>query len=75
MVYFSTLSSLIEIIRSKNLKPMKAWSFRHRNDQDGRLNRHLKKLKSQVREILRLVSGNNITEMLKGLVIHWYFLI
>ena len=45
---------------------MKEWSSRFRQDNNGRKNKHIKKLKSQVREILNIISGNSIVEMLKG---------
>jgi hypothetical protein len=70
MVYFSILSSLIEIIRSKNLKPMKDWSFRHRNDQDGRPNRiHYKNIKKNT------LYGQIAALILKRKNLFWLFII
>ena len=66
MVYFSSLSRIIKIIEEENLRPMRDWSLRFRYDKDGKLNRHIKKLKSEVRIVLSIISGNNISEMLRG---------
>jgi len=66
MVYFSSLSRIIKIIEEENLRPMRDWSLRFRYDKDGKLNRHIKKLKSEVRIVLSFISGNNIIEMLRG---------
>ncbi len=41
---------------------MRDWSLRFRYDKDGKLNRHIKKLKSEVRIVLSIISGNNIID-------------
>ena len=66
MVYFSALSRIIKVVEDENLRPMRDWSLRFRYDNDGRLNRHIKKLKSEIRTVLSIISGNNIIEMLRG---------
>lgn len=66
MVYFSSLSRLLSFLKTEQLKPMKNWSKRYRKDRDCRPNRHIKKIKSEIRLILNLISGNEIVEMLKG---------
>jgi hypothetical protein len=45
---------------------MKRWPNRHRKDKEGRPSKVIKKLKSKIREILNIISGNDIVEMLKG---------
>ena len=66
MVSLSSLSKLILFSKSEKLRPMKEWSSRLRQDNNGRKNKHIKKLKSLVREILNIISGKSIVEMLKG---------
>ena len=55
----------------RNIKPMKKWSQRYRfanlnSDFDNR-NPYFKSLMKQVREILVIVSGDDVIEMLKGI--------
>jgi hypothetical protein len=45
---------------------MKRWSNRHRKDREGRPSKVIKTVKSKIREILNIISGNYIVEMLKG---------
>ena len=66
MVFYSTLNRLYSLIQNENLRSMKRWSNRHRKDREGRPSKVIKKLKSKIREILSIISGNDIVEMLKG---------
>ena len=66
MVFYSTLNRLYSLIQNENLRSMKWWSNRHRKDREGRPSKVIKKLKSKIREILNIISGNDIVEMLKG---------
>ena len=66
MVFYSTLNRLYSLIQNENLRSMKRWSNRHRKDWEGRPSKVIKKLKSKIREILSIISGNDIVEMLKG---------
>jgi hypothetical protein len=66
MVFYSTLNRLYSLIQNENLRSMKRWPNRHRKDKEGRPSKVIKKLKSKIREILNIISGNDIVEMLKG---------
>ncbi len=54
------------VIQNENLRSMKRWSNRHRKDREGRPSKVIKTVKSKIREILNIISGNYIVEMLKG---------
>jgi hypothetical protein len=57
---------IMDLVQSKNLKAMKKWSLRNRVRPDGQKSTHVLNLRKQVRQLLNLVSGNDICEMLKG---------
>ena len=66
----TALSQIFNFLINKKLKPMKIWSQRFRNaDLYGRKSWYLKKLKYETRVILNLISGNDLTEMLKGIIL------
>jgi hypothetical protein len=66
MVNSSCLMKIMDLVESKNLKAMKKWSLRNRVRRDGQKSTHVLNLRKQVRQLLNLVSGNDICEMLKG---------
>lgn len=66
MPNITALKKLDQYIQSHSLKPMKKWSSRSRFDSDDCQIKYMKKLRKQFRNIMILVSGNDIVEMLKG---------
>jgi hypothetical protein len=64
MVNKSPLFKLNELNNSIN-KKMKPWSERTRYS-NGILVKNIKKMKKKIRNLLSTISGDNITEMLKG---------
>lgn len=62
----STLQKIYEFVRSKNLSQMKKWELRTRFDSSNRRPKLIRKYVRQIRELLNLVSGNDIIELLKG---------
>jgi hypothetical protein len=64
MVNLSALQMISRII--KDLKPMKKWSNRKRRDQSGKLLRNIREMSNQVRNVLQLISGNDMVAMLNG---------
>ena len=67
MVNLTALQRLTRFISSENLHPMKKWSDRFRNSEiEGRKSWYLKGLIRQVKNILNIISGNDIVEMIKG---------
>ena len=70
MTNITALSQMFNFLINKKLKPMKKWSLRFRNaDLYGRKSLYLKKIKYETRGILNLISGNDLTEMLKGFLL------
>ena len=57
---------IMDSVESKNLKAMKKWSIRNRVRRGGQKSTHVFNLRKQVRQLLNLVSGNDICEILKG---------
>jgi hypothetical protein len=45
---------------------MKPWNERSRVERSGKLNPQIKRMKKKIRCVLATISGNAITEMLKG---------
>lgn len=72
MPNLSALSKIDDYIQSQRLKPMKKWSLRTRFDTADSRPRYLRKFIRQIRNIMILVSGDDIVEMLKGkqLILH-----
>ena len=70
MVNLTALERIIQFIRKdKRIKKMKSWSERFRVDSNIKHNLDIRKLKKQVIELLNLISGDNIIEMIEGLQI------
>jgi|LakMenEpi03Aug12_release.lakeMendotaPanAssembly.Ray.scaffolds.fasta_scaffold1591763_1 hypothetical protein len=72
MPNITALERITRFIHSdRNIKPMKKWSqrFRFANLTSGLDNRnpYLKRIMKQVKEILVIVSGDDVVEMLKGI--------
>lgn len=64
MVNLTALHKISNFI--KQLRHMKKWSERRTRDQSGILLRYTREMAKQIKEILNLISGNDIIEMLKG---------
>ena len=63
----TVLASIVRhISTTPNLKIMKSWSTRYRTKPSGRKSWYLAKMSQDIRKILSLISGDDITEMLKG---------
>ena len=69
MVNQTSLQKIIQFIRTNNLKQMKKWSDRFRNDDTSydRKGWYLYKLIKQIRMILVLLSGDDVIALLKDL--------
>jgi hypothetical protein len=65
MVNKSALFYIDEMINKIN-KRMKPWNERSRVERSGKLNPQIKRMKKKIRCVLATISGNAITEMLKG---------
>ena len=61
-----TLQRLISFIENNKLIKMMKWYDRKLNLNNGKLMRYTRVLIKQIRIILNLSSGNDLTEMLKG---------
>ena len=67
MVNITSLQRIASFIANENLTLMKQWSQRFRNaGLYGRRSWYLNKLIKEIKEILIIVSGNDVVEMLKG---------
>ena len=67
MVNITALQRLSRLISNDNLQPMKKWSTRFRIvELDGRQSWYLKGLVRQIRNILNIVSGFDIVQMIRG---------
>lgn len=62
----TALQRLISFIENNKLVKMMKWSDRKLNLNNGKLMRYTRVLIKQIRLILNLISGNDLTEMLKG---------
>ena len=62
----TALQRLISFIENNKLIKMMKWSDRKLNLNNGKLMRYTRVLIKQIRIILNLISGNELTEMLKG---------
>jgi hypothetical protein len=60
------LEKIVRLTKSSNVIPMKKWSLRSVKDKKGKKSWLIKKIRSEVKAILNLISGGEITEMLKG---------
>ena len=61
-----TLQRLISFIENNKLIKMMKWYDRKLNLNNGKLMRYTRVLIKQIRIILNLISGNDLTEMHKG---------
>lgn len=66
MVRASLVSVLIDSINEKKPRKMMPWSQRHKRCGTARSNAYGRLLIKKIRKILKLVSGNNLVEMLSG---------
>jgi hypothetical protein len=66
MVEQTALQILVNFISQSKLKEMMKWSDRKLHLKDGKLLRYTRVLKKKIRQVLNLVSGNDIIQMLKG---------
>ena len=62
----TALQRLISFIENNKLIKMMKWYDRKLNLNNGKLMRYTRVLIKQIRIILNLISGNDLTEMLKG---------
>jgi hypothetical protein len=68
MVNITSSQRITSFIANENLTLMKPWSERFRNAGFyGRRSWYINKLIKEIKEILILVSGNDVVEMLKGI--------
>ena len=68
MVNLTSLELIHQFIKSDTrIRKMKRWSDRFRYDSENKLSSYLRKMKKQIFEILSIISGDDIVEMLKGL--------
>lgn len=56
----NAIETIIKFIDYNNLRKMKNWGLRHPRQKN------LPSLKTKIRSVLELFSGNNIVAMLKG---------
>jgi hypothetical protein len=66
MANLTTLQRIIRFIHSKNIKPMKKWSYRFIRDKSKNKSWYIKRLTKEIRFILNLISGFDLISMLKG---------
>jgi hypothetical protein len=62
----TSLKKLINFVDENQLKEMQKWSTRNRYMSDGQLMRYSRQMIKNIRKILVLISGNDITAMLQG---------
>lgn len=62
----SALEEIIRLIEEKKLVPMKKWSER-KGYEENKNGGYFLKMKNKIRSILELVSGNDLTAMLKSM--------
>lgn len=60
------LNKIVGLTKSPNVIPMKKWTLRSVKDKHGKKNWLIKKIRSDVKSILNLISGGETIEMLKG---------
>ena len=68
------IGRIIGLISRENMRPMRPWNQRFRYDNQGRLERALRKIVKEVRKLLDLISGHQIVEMLKGVFLKKFIL-
>ncbi len=68
MVNITAIEKIIRFIdNERNIREMKKWSDRFRVDQSRLKSWYIKTLVRKIRWLLNLISGQDMTEMLKGL--------
>ena len=68
MVNITALERITRLINEENLLPMRRWSNRYRYNRN-KIDPYLNKLIKQIRNILYIVSGDDIINMLSGIKI------
>ena len=66
MPNLTSLQKITAFIKEMNIKEMKSWSTRKLYMKDGQLMRYSRQMIKQIKQILILISGNEVLEMLKG---------
>ena len=67
MVIISALQKIIQFVEANSIGPMKIWSERVRFENDGkRFVRSVREIIKKIRQLLSLLSGGEIVEMLLG---------
>ena len=56
----------MSFIKEMNIQDMKKWSTRKHFMKNGKLMRYTRVMIKQIKQILILLSGNDVVEMLKG---------
>ena len=62
----TSLKKLINFIDERKLVEMQKWSTRNRFMSDGQLMRYTRQMIKNIRKILIIISGNDVTAMLIG---------
>ncbi len=65
MVNLNSIEKIMRYINENNIRPMKKWSLRNQNCTNTRY-LAFKNLKNKIRDLLILLSGNDVISMLKG---------
>lgn len=68
MVNQTALYKIIKAIKENKFKPMKKWNDRYKFNKLFNRDKYMSKLIFEIREILVLLSGNDVVNMLKGIV-------
>ncbi len=55
-----------QLIKQNQLKMMRKWSLRYRREISGDLSHTIRKLVGKIRQLLKILSGDDVIEMLKG---------
>jgi hypothetical protein len=62
----TSLELINEFTITNNLRLMKKWSTRYAHQRSPSMSGHVTKLIKKIRDLLNLISGNDITEMIKS---------
>ena len=68
MVNSTALESILKFIQKQNIKKMKPWSQRSSSNSKETADWYIRKLRKQILELLAIVSGDEIIEMLKDVL-------
>ncbi len=66
MPNLTSLQKITAFIKENKLQPMKQWSKRKLYMKDGQLMRYSRDMIKQIKQILILISGNDVLKMLEG---------